>query len=137
MQLPRLVIHESGRRWADQMRPRMAALPLRVRHSTARADCLELVRGQRGSLVFIELGADPVAMLELIDAVRGHDPDADVVVVAEPSQASLELQARELGAAVFLVQPIAPSVVARAIEQLLRARTARRRPAGQRPGTES
>ena|SRR2546425_4636784 len=120
MENPRVVVHESGRRWIDHVRARMRALPVQVRHSTSTLDCLELVRGRRRTLLLLEFGAQPLTGLELLDQVRSLDPEGTVLVVGRPVAAPVELLTRELGAVAFIREPVAPTEVADLVEHVLR-----------------
>ena len=122
MNTPRLVVHEGGRRWIDHIRARMRALPVQVRHSTSTQDCLELIRGQRRTLLLVELGEHPLAGLNLLDQVRGLDPEATVLVVSRPVPAPVEMLTRELGAAEFIREPVAPDEVTDLVMHAFRAR---------------
>ena len=121
MNTARLVVHESGRRWIDHVRARMRTLPVQVRHSTSTQDCLELIRGQRRTLMLVELGERPLTELKLLDRVRGLDPEAAVLVVSRPVPAPVEMLTRELGAVEFIREPVAPNEVADLVMHAFRA----------------
>ena len=122
MESPRIVVHENGRRWVDHIRARMRGLAVQVRHSTSARDCLELVRGRRRSLIVLEWGTQPLAGMELLDQVHGLDPEAAVLVVARPVPVPVELLTRELGAAGFIHEPVAPTELADLVEHAFRTR---------------
>ena len=116
MGLAQLIVHESGRRWIDHIRSRMAAA-VRVRHSTTVPESLRLLRGERETLLVVELGQQPLAALELIEQANAADSEVTVLVLADSSQRGLELSARELGAVEFIVEPITPGEVADIVER--------------------
>ena len=100
----------------------MRGQPVQVRHASSVPDCLESVRGRRGTLLLVELGPQPVGVLELLDRVRGLDPDVMVLVVGRQVPLPVELLARELGAVGFIREPIAPREVADVVERFFRSR---------------
>jgi len=117
---PQLVVFEEGRRWVDTVRARLAGLPLRVRHSVAALDALQLLRSERSSVVLAELGLRPIDVLRLIEELGQQSAGHTVLVVARSNHAELELPARELGAGAFLVEPLAAMQVAGFVETVLR-----------------
>ena len=122
MSTARLVVHENGRRWIGHVRARMRSLPVQVRHSTSTQDCLELIQGQRRTLLLVELGERPLAELKLLERVRGLDPEATVLVVSRPVAVPVEMLSRELGAVEFIREPVAPNEVADLVMHAFRAR---------------
>jgi DNA-binding NtrC family response regulator len=122
MNVPQVVVYETGRRWIDHVRARMAPWPVRVRHATSVSDCLQLLRGSRGTTLLVELGARPIDALELVQQTRDHDPESAVIVVGGASQASLELPAREFGAVEFVCGPVQPIELADLIERVVWSR---------------
>ena len=118
---PQLLVHEAGRRWIDGVRNRLARLPVRVRHSAVARDSLEIARHERRCMVLAELGLRPLDTLELLAGIDRLGRELTVIVVARSDQADLEIPARELGAAVFLTEPLTVAELVDLVEPIVRS----------------
>ncbi|HID23369.1 MAG TPA: hypothetical protein EYP14_13360 [Planctomycetaceae bacterium] len=120
---PIVVVHERGRLWIGRVRARLRDVPVRVIHSTCRADCLQALRGQRESVVLFDLGWNWQRGVELLGTVLRLDPDAAVVALAgQNSAAALDAPLRQLGVAAFFIPPWPLARVLDVVERAARAR---------------
>ncbi len=119
---PTVVVHERGRLWIGRVRNRLKELPVRVVHSTCQADCLEALRGQRESVLLIDLDWNLRRGIELLGTVLRFDPDVAVIVLAGPHSRALELPLRQLGIAAFFPMPWPLVKVLDVVERAARAR---------------
>lgn len=117
---PQILVHEAGRRWIEGVRSRLARLPVRVRHSAVARDTLEIARHERRCIVLAELGRRPLDTLDLLEQIDRLGRELMVIVVARSDQANLEIPAREMGAAVFLTEPLTVAELADLVEPIAR-----------------
>jgi len=97
-------------------------VPVRVVHSTCRADCLEALRGQRESVLLLDLSWNLHRGIELLGTVLRLDPDAAVIVLAGPNSGGLEPLLRQLAVTAFFAMPWPLARVLDVIERAVRMR---------------
>jgi len=120
---PIVVVHERGRLWIERVRGRLKDVPVRVIHSTCRADCLQALRGRRESVVLFDLGWNWQRGLELLGTVLCMDPDAALIALAgQNSAGALEAPLRQLGVTAFFSAPWPLARVLDVVERAARAR---------------
>ena len=120
MELPRVLVLESGRRWIGHVRSKLGRFPVRVHHCTTGPECVALLGSHPKSTLLIQLGANPWATLELLEELNGIAAGAITVLLAQPGQWPYEMAARELGAAAFLYEPVGADVVIGLVQRALR-----------------
>ncbi len=109
MQSPSLVVFEQGRRWIDRLTRSLRARDIQPRHTATPGDCLARVGSGCVGLLVV-LGSRPAIAVQLIaSATELPRRRVPIVVIASADQANLEMGVRELGAALFLVEPFPDS----------------------------
>lgn len=103
-----LVIHERLGNWARQLRPRVAAWPVRLVETRSGADLASALAGTACPIVILDLGLRPRAGLEDLDRAMQTAPLALVVVLDPESHEGVAMLARELGAALVLSGAVTP-----------------------------
>ena len=116
MNLP-LVVHERLGNWARQLRPRLAAWPVRLVESRSTADLLDVLGGTACPIVVIDLARQLKPGLEALDLALQASSQAMVLVLDAEAHDGVEILARELGATHVLSGPFTPPAVARLIER--------------------
>ena len=132
-----LVIHERIANWARHLRPRLGDSGLRVVETRSAADLVAALGGSACPLVVVDLGRDPKAALEDLDAALQAAPGALALVMDPDSVGPAALLARELGATHVISGPAPPPVVARLLTRWAALARSRSEAAGwSRPAPE-
>jgi DNA-binding NtrC family response regulator len=93
-----VVIHERRGLWARQLRPRLAAWPVRWAETRSTADLDAALAGAVGPIVVIDLARRVRAGLEDLDRAVQRAPNALVLVLDPEAHEGVAVLARELGA---------------------------------------
>jgi hypothetical protein len=93
-----VVIHERRGLWARQLRPRLAAWPVRWVETRSAADLDAALVGAVGPIVVIDLARRVRAGLEDLDRAVERAPNALVLVLDPEAREGVAVLARELGA---------------------------------------
>ena len=107
-----VVIHERLAYWARQLRPRLAAWPVRWVESRSTADLDAALTGAACPIVVLDLALRPRAGLEDLDRAVQVAPDALVLVLDPESHEGVPRLARELGATHVVAGVATPPAVA-------------------------
>lgn len=112
-----LIIHERLNQWARQLRPRLAAWPIRLVESRSLADLEGALAGTACPILLIDLGQRPRAGLEELERATRLAPSALILVLDPEAHEGVALLARELGATHVYSGVVTPPAVARLIER--------------------
>jgi DNA-binding NarL/FixJ family response regulator len=115
-----LIVHETGRRWIDMLRGSSIETACSVRHCASIQDTLASAWAAPCSTLLIELGRRSAESLDLLEQLSGLAKELTAIVLARSDQAGLELAARELGASVFLREPLTGTELARTVGSVVR-----------------
>lgn len=105
------------------MRMRLSNLLTEAGHTvleaTNGAEAVEQYRQQRPDLVLLDITMPVMDGLAAIEAIRGIDPQARIVVCSSLGQQSIVLKAIQSGARDFIVKPFQPDRVLGAVDRVL------------------
>lgn len=107
-----LITHERLARWARQLRPRLASLPIDLVETRSRQDLLLAVARHPAPLLLVDLGQRPIAMLDDLEQAMAAAPDARTIVLDPERIPDVPRLARQLGATEILSGPVPPPLVA-------------------------
>lgn len=120
-----LIVHERIAHWARQLRPRVAAWPVRLVETRAARELKAAVSGAAWPLVVVDLATRPAAMLGDLGRALACQPAAFVLVLDPQSSPDVSPLARELGAAEVLCGFVPPPRVLELLQRWLRLSQAR------------
>ena len=95
-------------------------------------DAVKLIKEMTFDLVITDLMIPGAGGLELLQIIRDHYPELDVIMITGYPSIESAVKATRLGAAAYLPKPFTPDELAKATETTLATRSARLK---ERPGT--
>ena len=107
-----LVIHEQTTAWSRQLKPRLAAKPIRWRETRTAEDVENALEGSSSAIVVVDLGTRPTSGLEAIARATGTLGNPLVLALEPNDRRTVADLAEELGATLVLRGRVAPPVVA-------------------------
>ncbi|SIO57830.1 hypothetical protein SAMN05444166_5500 [Singulisphaera sp. GP187] len=112
-----LIIHERLGNWVRQLRPRLAAWPIRLTESRSLADLEGALAGTTSPILVIDLDRRPRAGLDDLERATRAVPSALVLVLDPGAHDGVAVLARELGATHVYSGVVTPPTVARLLER--------------------
>ena len=112
MQRLPVVIHERLGTWSRQLRPRLAAWPIRWSETRSAADLEAALGGAACPILVLDLADRPRAGLEDLERAIRAAPDTLSLVLDPGARPGVALLARELGATHVLPGVVPPPTVA-------------------------
>jgi hypothetical protein len=107
-----VILHERLGNWNRQLRPRLAALPVRWFETRSQSDLDAAVIGRASPLVLVDLARQPVRAVIAVDQLLRRASDARVLVLDPEGRKAEAALARELGATHVISGFVPPPVVA-------------------------
>lgn len=107
-----LITHERLARWARQLRPRLASLPIELVETRSRSDLLQALARHPAPLLLVDLEHRPVDRLGDLEAALATAPETLAVVVDPQRLPDVPRLCRELGVTEVLSGPVPPPEVA-------------------------
>ncbi len=91
--------------------------------STNGKEALQLFRHEIVDLVITDVVMPKMDGIELLEAVKGLNPEAEVIVISAQGTIEKAVQAMKLGASDFIEKPINPKVISLLVERALEKQT--------------
>lgn len=112
-----LIIHERINTWCRQLRPRVAAWPVRIVETRSTDDLVRALRESLTPIAVFNLGQRSRAGLEDLARARFESPDMLALVIEPGGRLDLGDLARELGATAFFGGFVPPPEVIALLER--------------------
>ena len=106
MLTPTLVIYERRPRWVPELQRQFLGQDIRVRAASTLRDWEQLLLQSPQAVGLIELDAAPSQCLECLSRLMTRHPGPTVIVITSAELRELEWPIRELGATLFLEEPL-------------------------------
>ena len=100
-----IAVIEPQRRWVSELRRQFAAESVRIRHCADGSSAVNLLRDGHPRILVCVL-YDPARCLALLEKLQRRELPVSTIVISSPDLSELELPIRELGATMFLIEPL-------------------------------
>jgi DNA-binding NtrC family response regulator len=118
-----ILIAEDDPKVGESIRLLLKKRGYEIRLASNGKEALSLFRQERVDLVITDLVMPKMDGIELLEAVKGLRPEAEVVVISAQGTIEKAVQAMKLGAFDFIEKPINPRVITLVVERALEKQT--------------
>jgi DNA-binding NtrC family response regulator len=118
-----ILIAEDDPKVGESIRLLLRKRGYEIRLASNGKEALSLFRQERVDLVITDLVMPKMDGIELLEAVKGLRPEAEVVVISAQGTIEKAVQAMKLGAFDFIEKPINPRVITLVVERALEKQT--------------